>query len=59
VEERHLVDAQRRLIASLAATGRDTHAAESLLQEMLSTLASMEKTRDRIKAAMAANQNSR
>ena len=59
-EEQRLVQAQRTLIASLAAHGRDTGAAEALLQQMLSTLAIMEKTRDWIKAAIVvANQNSK
>ena len=52
------MQAQRTLIASLAAQDRDTGAAEALLQQMLLTLAIMEKTRDRIKAAIViANQN--
>ena len=59
-EEQRLVQAQRTLIASLAAHGRDSRTAEALLQQMLSTLAIMEKTRDRIKAAIVvANQNSK
>jgi hypothetical protein len=58
-EEQRLVDAQRTLIRTLAAEGRNTEAAESLLQQMLATLAIMEKTHDRIKVAMAANQNSK
>ena len=57
--ERHLVDAQRRLITSLAAQGRDIAAAKNLLQEMLATLASLEERRDRIKAAVVANLNSK
>ena len=58
-DEQYLVDAQRILIADLVAKGSNTEAADNLLQQMLSTLAIMEKTHDRIKAAMAANQNSK
>ena len=57
-DERHLVDAQRRLITSLTAQGHDVAAAKNLLQEMLGTLASLEERRDRMKATMVANQNS-
>jgi len=57
-DERRLIDAQRNLVAALTAHGSNTGAAESLLQQMLATLAHMEETRDRIKAAMPANQNS-
>ena len=57
-DERRLIDTQRNLIAALTAHGSNTEAAEGLLQQMLATLAHMEETRDRIKAAIPANQNS-
>ena len=58
--EQQRVGAQRVLIASLRSQGRNTEAAERQLEQMLSTLAIMEETRDRIKAAVVvANQNSK
>jgi hypothetical protein len=58
--EQQRVAAQRVLIASLRSQSRDTEAAERQLEQMLSTLAVMEETRDRIKAAVVvANQNSK
>ena len=56
------MDAQRVLIASLRSQGHNTEATERQLEleQMLSTLAIMEETRDRIKAAVVvANQNSK
>ncbi len=57
-DERRLIGTQRNLIGALTAHGSSTEAAESLLQQMLATLAHMEETRDRIKATIPANQNS-
>jgi len=56
-EERRMIDTQRNLIAALTAHGSGTDAAEGLLQQMLATLAHMEATRDRIRGAIPANQN--